>query len=197
MRFKEGDIVWPEMTVFIEAALARWATDDFAIKLSDDLELFGVQCPCLVLHNAVMHQQNLRTSAKHFKNYKPITEYIFTERAASADESVYRVYYDDQFYLILQQIVFGHAFERLRQHAVAKWGPRRNWPDIVQFGYHIRNGSFHGNRFHFTMPIMGSPTWRGITITPTLEGVPVMGRANGVLGFADIPLLLHKIQRQV
>jgi hypothetical protein len=197
VRFTAADIVWAEMSVFIEASLARWFSDDFALQLPNDLEILGIQCPCLVLHDAVMIQQNLRTASKHYKNYKPTTEYNFIERPAVAGESVYQVSYDDDFYVNLQQIVFGHAFEKLRLCAEAKWGFRRNWPQIVQFGYHIRNGSFHGNRFHFTVPIIGVPAWRGITITPSIAGVSVMGRASGVLGFADIPLLLHDIQSQV
>jgi hypothetical protein len=189
--------VWDEISVFAEASLARWAIDDFATQLPNDLELLGVQCPCLVLHDAGKHWQNLRTFSPHFKNYKPTTKFTFSERASAAKVSEYQVHYDDHFYISLQQIVFGHAFEKLRHHAEAKWGSRRNWPGIVQFGYHIRNASFHGNHFHFTQPIIGAPCWRGIKIAKTLDGHTVMGRSKGVIGFADIPLILYEIQCQL
>ena len=97
----------------------------------------------------------------------------------------------------LSQIIFGHAFEKLRKEAQLKWGGRKNWPNIFQVGYHIRNGCFHGNKFDFTVPILGTPSWRGLTITNLLQGNDVMGLHNGVLYFGDIPILLSELQTEL
>lgn len=188
------DTVWPEMSVFVEGILSRWWADDFAKQFSDDLEISGVQCHCLVLHDALLHLNNIRTLTAHLKGYKPSEHYKFSEKPSEATSSLYRVAYDDIFFRSLQQIVFGHAFEKLRELAVVRYGHRRTWPPIFEVGYHIRNGSFHGNRFRFTQPIAGTPRWRGLTVTPALEGTVVMGRSDGVMGLADIPLLLSELQ---
>ena len=81
----------------------------------------------LVLRDAVLHYQNMRTYAPHFKNIQsPLINMIFRKSRPNASEETYRVTCDDNFFRSLQQIVFGHAFEKLRPLAIAKYGHRRN-----------------------------------------------------------------------
>ncbi len=182
--------------MFTESCIVRWTTDHRFNCLSPETEIHGIIVPCLVLKDTGKHWGAMQ-------GWKSSEKYCFEESLPAKKQPVgfpkrgervpFQVAYDDPHFVRLQQIVFGHSFEKLRLLAQAKWGSRRNWPNLVQFGYHVRNGSFHGNKFNFTAPINGNPSWRSASITMKMQGLKVMGGPDGLLGLADIPVLLHDL----
>lgn len=90
----------------------------------------------------------------------------------------------------------GHAFESTKDLIQKKFGTDRKntWPEILQFFYHLRNASFHSNKFHF----IGKPfsslypaKWRGVEIKIGLQGQKMAGR---FMTHADFITLLHDLK---
>lgn len=69
----------------------------------------------------------------------------------------------------ISQQLLGHCWEILKHNNLIP--SAKDAPKEIEFYRHIRNGSFHGNRFHFKK---GEPRftakWRGLVIKKELEG---------------------------
>ena len=180
--FKPSHPLWDEMALLVEYCALRWFLGNEFTKLLGKTQIYGIRVPCVVLHEAgrLLH---CGVDGKEIKFTEVIPETL--------QPAVLRANFHNLTSCIrVQQIVFGHAFEKIRVMAQKKYGPRRSWPSLLEFAYHIRNGSFHGNRFNFTKRIFGLPAWRGVVIDASLQGALVMG---SVLGFGDLPILLHEL----
>jgi hypothetical protein len=100
---------------------------------------------------------------------------------------------DHNVYLAaLAQQILGHCWEIMRQEGRV---PKGEDP-ILEFYWHIRNGCFHGNRFHFKNDEpKNRAEWRGIAITRNEQSKPIfresMERKDYFLNWGDSLLLLH------
>lgn len=190
--FQPPNTVWPEIILLLEAVVLKWSVP-IQQQLADDWKFYGNYCKCLVAENTG-HLHCLTMGRE------PCI-CIFEERdqpPAPKDEQS-----DNEFFRKMQQVVFGHAFERLKSDINVKWDKlqrekyRSNWPGEVDFCYHIRNGVFHGNKFKITGTIHRDTQWRGAVISEVLNGKQVMGLNNGFLGLADVIALLYDLEKVV
>lgn len=194
--FTKSHFFWKEIMIFVETCLSRWTTDDSATSLHDPV-IKGIQVASLILCNAGRLFKSIPVGLNYLAVAPKMIEFSIANPKTN-DPQAYKIDYQDDFFVYFQQIIFGHAFERVRFEAVNKWGERRNWPDIFQFAYHIRNGCFHGNMFNITTSRMhGTPQWRSVVISMSMHGKKVMGFPDGVIGIADIPMLLYDLWEKV
>jgi hypothetical protein len=190
--FHRGELFWTEASILAQAIVSRWMLNQNAqAQYINGVDLPGKVCGNVRLENGGRHLHMVQCGQFN-------EDCSFTEVAPSGGRFASPSLLDDIFLIRLEQIVFGHAFEEAKVLARRKWGAYRNWPLLLQVGYHLRNGAFHGNSFFFKDDrIMGSPSWRSLNITLGLAGQPVFGQSHGVIGLGDVPVLLSEIRNEL
>ena len=190
--FHPSSKVWPEIILLLEAVVLKWSVP-IQKQLVGKWKFCGNYCKCLIVEN--IDHLNCLTMGR-----EPCIR-IFEECDQPASPNVEQ--YDNEFFRKMQQVIFGHAFEKLRSDIDGKWDKlkhedyRSNWPGEVDFCYHIRNGVFHGNKFKITGTIHRDTQWRGAVISEVLKGKQVMGLNDGFLGLADVIALLYDLENVV
>ena len=94
----------------------------------------------------------------------------------------------------LTQQLLGHCWEVLRQRGGV---PKYDNP-VIEFYRHVRNGCFHGNRFHFESDQPRHPAqWRGLVISSALEGRTILRESldntDMFLNWGDALILLGDV----
>ena len=185
--FYQSNRFWPEIILLLEAVVLKWNSLSPQL-LADEWKFYGNYCKCLETENSshlygLLMRQNLSVLSLEERDIP----------TPKTDDK-----HDNEFFQKMQQVVFGHAFERALPQIEAKWGSakqqRGNWPGLLDFCFHIRNGVFHGNQFNITGSIYQDTLWSGARIRKKYNGEHVMGLNIGFLGLADVIALLYDLE---
>lgn len=193
LRFLPSDLLWPDLSVFVEAIVTKWEyCQPLQGQLAGNAEFHGRWCPCLVSENT-SHLYGVA------RGYSDMLQCDFREQGTpSGGRPTNPTAQDNEYFRRLMIVTFGHAFERIRSDIEATFGKTRNsWPRTLDFAYHIRNGCFHGNAFNITVTVYADTKWRGAEITTAMNGDQVMGKTSGLLGLADVIALMYDIQNEM
>ncbi|MDD4871299.1 MAG: hypothetical protein PHR77_12130 [Kiritimatiellae bacterium] len=191
-KFNDKRKLWPEICTLLEAIVTKRYILGYGL-VTDVLR--GRYC-CLKIING-SHIFRIIS-----KNNQKLVDCIFEEQPIPSKPS-FSPSYDNEYFQRLQQIVFGHAFERLLPEIKEKWPSinrpywnREKAPAPIDFCFHIRNGCFHGNKFNIMSEVHGK-TWREATIDKDINGQKVMGLNDGFLGLADVIVLMYDFENAV
>ncbi len=101
------------MMIFVEICLSRWATDDSATTLGSPA-IKGIQIPSLILHKGGLFFRSIPVGLNYL-GVAPKTIKFSIAKSKTKNPQVYKIDYQDDFFVYFQQIIFGHAFERRQQ----------------------------------------------------------------------------------
>ena len=190
--FRKGDLFWPDISVLVQVIVGRWMLNTHTrSQLIGGAEFPGKVCSWIKLESTSRHEAMLQQG--QFND-----TCCFADCTPSGDRPDPRYFCDDDFVIRLQQIVFGHAFEKAKARAQQKWPKQEDWPPILDVARHLRNAAFHDNRFFFkSKEPRGAPTWRTLQITKALAGQIAFGNACGTIGLGDVPVFLAEMMREL
>jgi hypothetical protein len=181
--FRKGELFWDEASILVEGVLL--GLRHFGGILTDPIRFGGNYCKRLTLANSSRWREHVRVRTA-------MEECRFEETTIPGPQ------HDLLFVKCLEQVILGQAYQTVLPHIEKRFGKEcKNWPPLLDFCRHIRNGVCHGNRFDIRSPPWPDRTWRGLTLTKALHGKPVVDQQDGGFGVADVIALLFDLRKEL
>lgn len=87
-------------------------------------------------------------------------------------------------------------YESIKDTLDKKYGAKSNWPALMNFARHIRNGFAHGGSYNIVDSNIPPITWRKCNIDSSRNRQPILFTKDG-LGIGDIILLMDDVNLEL